>query len=44
MADIFISYSSADGDVAKTLRAYLESEGYSCWMAPDDVKGPLTYP
>ncbi|HEY5473318.1 MAG TPA: toll/interleukin-1 receptor domain-containing protein, partial [Candidatus Limnocylindrales bacterium] len=44
MADIFISYSSEDGEVAKTLRAYLESEGYPCWMAPDDVKGPLTYP
>ena len=44
MADIFISYSSQDNDVAKALRAYLEAEGYSCWMAPDDVKGPRTYP
>ncbi len=44
MADIFISYSSEDNDVARALRAYLEAEGYSCWMAPDDVKGPRTYP
>ncbi|MEO5705148.1 MAG: TIR domain-containing protein [Candidatus Limnocylindrales bacterium] len=35
--DVFISHSSRDADAARALRAVLESVGYSCWMAPDDV-------
>jgi predicted esterase len=41
--DIFISHSSEDKKFARKLRTYLESAGYSCWMAPDDVKGPETF-
>src|SRR5215471_14430148 len=31
MADIFISYSKADRDLALKLSAYVESEGWSVW-------------
>jgi hypothetical protein len=31
MADVFISYSKADRDLALKLSAYLESEGWSVW-------------
>jgi TIR domain len=31
MADIFISYSKADRELALKLSAYLESEGWSVW-------------
>jgi TIR domain len=37
--DLFISHSSADAVAARELRALLQSAGYSCWMAPDDVTG-----
>lgn len=42
-ADVFISYGSDDIARARELRRHLESGGYSCWMAPDDVAGPLTW-
>jgi hypothetical protein len=31
MADIFISYSKADHDLALKLATYLESEGWGVW-------------
>jgi hypothetical protein len=37
--DLFISHSSADVDIARELRQFLEGAGYSCWMAPDDIRG-----
>lgn len=37
--DLFISYSNDDAAAARELRSLLESAGYSCWMAPDDVIG-----
>jgi hypothetical protein len=37
--DLFISYSSADTAAAREMRRHLEAAGYSCWMAPDDVRG-----
>jgi len=41
--DLFVSYSSDDGDVARDLRPVLEAGGYSCWMAPDDISGTGTW-
>jgi len=41
--DLFISHSSADSAVAQSLRGAFEAAGYSCWMAPDDIKGPKTW-
>lgn len=35
--DLFISHASEDSAVAHELRDELESAGYTCWMAPDDV-------
>ena len=35
--DLFISHSSGDGETARILRVGLETAGYRCWMAPDDV-------
>ena len=37
--DLFISYASSDLDAAHALRVALEANGYSCWMAPDDIVG-----
>ncbi|MGB6538254.1 MAG: TIR domain-containing protein [Xanthobacteraceae bacterium] len=38
-AQVFISYSAADGKVARTICSSLESRGLSCWIASRDV-GP----
>jgi hypothetical protein len=38
-ADIFISHSSRDRDMAQTLCDALEARGFGCWMAERDV-GP----
>jgi hypothetical protein len=43
MADLFISHSSMDVEWTRDLRRQLESAGYSCWMAPDDVQGPTPW-
>lgn len=43
MKDVFISYSNKDSELARKLRDCVEREGHSCWMAPDDIKGPKTY-
>jgi len=34
---IFITHSSHDGDKAKKVRDYLETNGIQCWMAPRDI-------
>lgn len=34
---IFISYSSKDKNIAKTVKGILEEENFSCWMAPESV-------
>jgi WD40 repeat protein len=36
--DIFISHSSLDYDKAKVIQGHLKQEGYTCWVAPDDVQ------
>lgn len=43
MADIFISYASEDRETMLKLRSYLESLGFSCWSAPDNIKGGETW-
>jgi hypothetical protein len=40
---LFISHSSGDAAVARELRAVLEADGYTCWMAPDDVTGTSSW-
>ena len=35
--DVFISYSSADENIAKEIVEKLKSRGISTWMAPFDV-------
>jgi hypothetical protein len=42
-ADVFISYGSDDVALAREVRRHLEIGGYTCWMAPDDVAGPLSW-
>src|SRR5262245_31224247 len=39
MADIFISYSSADREQVKMLALFLESEGYTVWWDHNLVGG-----
>ena len=36
---VFISYSSKDRGVADAVRAHLQSNGVTCWMAPYDILG-----
>ena len=43
MADLFISHSTEDIDWARELRRQLDGAGYTCWMAPDDVNGPVPW-
>lgn len=43
MTDVFISHSSRDKSIAKEIRKNFEADGFSCWMAPDDVKGGRSY-
>lgn len=37
MAEVFISYSSADKSAADAVCAALEADGTSCWIAPRDI-------
>lgn len=43
MADVFVSYASADRDVAFRIVAYLEAQGIRCWVAPRDVGPGVEY-
>lgn len=38
MADIFISYSSRDEQIANEICASFEREGLSCWIAPRNIE------
>lgn len=35
--DVFLSHSSSDREAAQRIRAFLESHGISCWIAPRDI-------
>lgn len=37
MADVFISHSSIDKEVADKVCATLEAKGLTCWIAPRDI-------
>ncbi|MGN1372495.1 MAG: TIR domain-containing protein [Candidatus Coproplasma sp.] len=41
---VFISYSSNDKNLAKTVWDYLTGRGFSCWMAPQSLKAGKDYP
>jgi hypothetical protein len=43
MADVFISYSSYDGEVAGAVCQTLESRGIGCWIAPRNVLPGVPY-
>lgn len=42
--DIFISHSSKDSPLALAIRDFLKGEGYSPWMAPQDIPPGTSYP
>lgn len=37
MTDVFISYASANAEIANELRSNLEMAGIKCWIAPRDI-------
>ena len=41
--DIFISYSSKNLDEAEIIRDELKRNGFTCWMAPDDIRAGENY-
>lgn len=42
-SNVFISYSSGEYDKVIPIKKHLESEGISCWMAPDSIPGGSSY-
>ena len=40
---VFISYSFKDRDIANKIRELLKSNGVHVWMAPNDLKGDVSY-
>lgn len=40
---VFISYKSEELDTAMWMRSVLETNGISCWMAPDNIPGGSSY-
>lgn len=43
MADIFISYSSSDEQIANRICENFEQAGLSCWIAPRDIQAGKEY-
>jgi formylglycine-generating enzyme required for sulfatase activity len=41
---VFLSYSSADKDIADRVCSVLEATGISCWIAPRDIESGVDYP
>jgi adenylate cyclase len=42
-SDAFLSYASADAEIAKEVCAYVEAKGLRIWMAPRDVPAGAQY-
>jgi hypothetical protein len=42
--DIFISHSKSDGEIASTIKSYLEAAGFKCWKAPENIMFGETWP
>ena len=42
--DVFISYSTKNTDIAKTIRDLFQSHGITCWMAPESIPAGSNYP
>ena len=43
MKDVFISYKAEEFDEAKTIKQVLETNGISCWLAPNSIPGGSSY-
>ena len=41
--DVFISYSSLEKKYADQVKNVIETNGYSCWMAPESIPGGSSY-
>lgn len=41
--DVFISYSSKEKKNAEQVKTVIETNGYSCWMAPESIPGGSSY-
>lgn len=41
--DVFISYKAEEFEAADWVRATLENNGISCWMAPESIPGGASY-
>ena len=41
--DIFISYSTKNTDIAKTIRDLFQSHGITCWMLPESIPAGSNY-
>ncbi len=44
MADVFISHSSVDKEIADRLCSFLEHNGLKCWIAPRDIEPGCEWP
>ena len=41
--DVFISYTTAEKNEALQVKNVIETNGYSCWMAPESIPGGSSY-
>lgn len=41
---LFISHEKSDHTIAREIRKHLETGGFECWMAPDDIVGVAPWP
>ena len=44
VADVFISHSSQDKNVADAICSALEANGIRCWIAPRDIRPGMSWP
>jgi len=44
MSEVFISYASADKEIAECICGALENAGISCWIAPRNIEPGTDYP